>query len=280
MNRSCLMLALNSTVSITPTEATKMKTTWARLTLVFVSTVFVILVFTGMSSAELDPATIAGLWLFDEGNGDVAHDSSDNGNDGEFVGDLGWVDGMFGTALEFNGVDHRINCGNDPSLDVTEAFTLMAWGKYTTSAPLDYMNHTGCGGYFLATWENKINFPLQCDAAASIGDPVNDGEWHHVAGVYAEGEGVKLYYDGELHMEVPGYVPNVPIQNTGNLIIGAYGTESDEFFDGAMDEVAVFNVALEADVIKDIATNGFATVLAVSPEEKLTVTWGKIKTED
>ena len=62
-----------------------MKATLARLTLVW-CIIFVSLIFTGLSSA-LDPETIAGVWLFDEGSGDVAIDSSPNGNDGEFVGD-------------------------------------------------------------------------------------------------------------------------------------------------------------------------------------------------
>ena len=255
-----------------------METRLARAALVYVSAIFVGLMFTGVSSAKIDPATIAGIWLFDEGSGDVAHNLSENGDDGKILGEPEWVDGVFGKALEFSGSD-SINCGNDPSLDLTEEFTLMAWGRYTTEDSIDYMNHTGCNGYFLATWTNKVNFPQQCDAASAIGEPVNDGEWHHVAGVYAEGEGVKLYYDGELHVEVPGYVPASPFSNTGNLFIGCYGNQEGEFFDGTMDEVAVFNVALEADVIEEIATKGFAGAFAVSPKEKLTITWGEIKLE-
>ena len=261
-------------------KTTLARATLAKATLVVLSIILVSLIFTSPGSAKIDPDTIAGVWLFDEGSGDVAHDSSQNGNDGGILGEPQWIDGVFGKALEFDGSGDDINCGNDPSLDLTEAFTLMAWGRYTTTASIDYMNHTGCNGYFLATWTNKVNFPQQCDAASAIGEPVNDGEWHHVAGVYAEGEGVKLYYDGELHVEVPGYVPASPFTNPGNLHIGAAGDRGDELFVGAMDEVAVFNVALDADVIKEIATRGFAGAFAVSPKEKLTITWGRIKAEN
>ncbi len=36
------------------------------------------------SYAETDPAAVVGLWLFDEGKGDIAKDSSGNGHDGKF----------------------------------------------------------------------------------------------------------------------------------------------------------------------------------------------------
>ena len=251
-----------------------METRLARAALVYVSAIFVGLMFTGVSSA-LDPETIAGAWLLDEGKGKVAKDFSKNGNDGEILGNPKWVEGVFGKALEFDGADDHINCGNGKSLDLTESFTLMAWGKYTTSASIDFMNHTGCWGYFLATWENKINFPQQCDAASSIGKNLNDGKWHHVAGTY-DGEKVILYYDGELHIE-KNYTPAQAFTNPGNLHIGCAGDRLDELFVGTIDEVAVFNVALPADDIKKIATKGLAGALAVSPKEKLTAIWGKIK---
>jgi len=40
------------------------------------------LLFVGSSYAKIDTKTIVGLWLFNEGKGDTAKDSSGNGNDG------------------------------------------------------------------------------------------------------------------------------------------------------------------------------------------------------
>ena len=50
----------------------------------------------------IDQNTIVGLWMFDEVNGDITQDSSENGNDGNVVSS-NWVDGQFGEALEFTG---------------------------------------------------------------------------------------------------------------------------------------------------------------------------------
>jgi hypothetical protein len=41
--------------------------------------------FVGISSAKIDLETCVGMWLFDEGSGDVAKDSSGKGNDGDIV---------------------------------------------------------------------------------------------------------------------------------------------------------------------------------------------------
>ena len=43
------------------------------------------LVFAGRASAEIDPDTLVGAWLFDEGAGDTAADASTNGNDGALL---------------------------------------------------------------------------------------------------------------------------------------------------------------------------------------------------
>ena len=48
------------------------------------------------SDAKIDPKSAAGVWLFDEGSGKVAFDSSDNGYDGKLMGNPKWVDGKFG----------------------------------------------------------------------------------------------------------------------------------------------------------------------------------------
>ena len=55
-----------------------------------------------ISTAEIDFESAVGIWLFDEGKGGVAGDSSGEGNDGEVV-KAPWVDGKFGKALDFDG---------------------------------------------------------------------------------------------------------------------------------------------------------------------------------
>ena len=61
------------------------------------------LIVTGVSNAKIDPKTCVGAWLFDEGKGDVAKDSSANGNNGTIVKSPKSVQGQFGTLWSLMG---------------------------------------------------------------------------------------------------------------------------------------------------------------------------------
>jgi hypothetical protein len=81
-----------------------------RFTVVCISFIVVSLMFVGIGNAKIDPKNIVGMWLFDEGKGDIAKDSSENGNDGELMNDPKWVDGKKkpSKALEFDGKDDYV----------------------------------------------------------------------------------------------------------------------------------------------------------------------------
>ena len=74
-------------------------------------------------SAAVDKHTV-GMWFFDEGKGKVAEDSSGNKHHGNFVGEVKWVKGKFGQALEFN--NGAVEIPDAESLQLQE-FTLEAW---------------------------------------------------------------------------------------------------------------------------------------------------------
>jgi len=80
--------------------------------------------------AEGDDDGLVAEWHFDEGSGSVLEDSSGNGNDGVIYGAT-WVEGKYGKALSFDGVDDYVDFGNDASLNV-ECITLEAWVNLQT----------------------------------------------------------------------------------------------------------------------------------------------------
>ena len=63
-------------------------------------------------TAQIDLSDALGIYLFDEGEGKVAGDSSGNGSDGELMNDPQWVDGKFGTALQFDGTASVVELNN------------------------------------------------------------------------------------------------------------------------------------------------------------------------
>jgi hypothetical protein len=56
-----------------------------------------------------DETGLVGSWHFNEGSGTVAYDSSGNNNNGNLVNGPTWVDGKFGKALSFDGVDDYVD---------------------------------------------------------------------------------------------------------------------------------------------------------------------------
>jgi hypothetical protein len=97
-----------------------------RLTIICISFIIVSLMFAGISNAAIDQKSIMGMWLFDEGKGDAAKDSSGNGNDGVLTNGPEWEDGKFSKALSFDGVGTFVNCGNGESIQLSDKITI--WG--------------------------------------------------------------------------------------------------------------------------------------------------------
>ncbi len=78
------------------------------------------------SDAKIDPKTVVGIWLFDEGTGKIAKDLSENGNDGELKEGTKWEDGQFGQAVIFDGKDDYVEILPSPLFN-PEVFTVTFW---------------------------------------------------------------------------------------------------------------------------------------------------------
>lgn len=257
----------------------------ARLSLLCVSLIVLCLVLTGQSSAEIDQESIVGVWLFDEGEGKVAKDSSKNGNDGELEGKPRWVDGKFGKALDFpKGSNNLVSIPDDDSLDL-EDWTVAAWvklentGSWAAIVIKEEIPNVRNYGLWLQEAAQVLGAHVRADANDyqwSYGvTPISDSEWHHVAGTY-DGNSIRAYVDGVLE-NIVSYPNKTPI-NTGPLRIGA---PSNDMWDvqGIIDEVGIFNVALDLDDIKTIMNEGLGPLAAVEPSGKFATTWAKIRAQ-
>jgi len=94
--------------------------------LICISFIIVISMFAGQGYAKINPDTILGAWLLDEGQGSIAADASDLVNDGTLMGGPAWIDGVSGKALEFNGTSTYVDCGNAEALNVN-VFSVSFW---------------------------------------------------------------------------------------------------------------------------------------------------------
>ncbi len=248
---------------------------------------------------EFDLATAVGIWLFDEGDGDVANDTSGNGNDGDLMVGPEWVDGRFGKAIQFNGNNQFVWVRNPVNLPVAaEPRTLMCFFKWPEvlwpDNPRDLA--LGFGGIALmgygpaAVQQFSQRVCLWLDDHRAIGletcyDTVlapweGDSEWHHLAVVYPSGAtkttDFRVYFDGRLQdTDTEG---DSDIETTvGVLTIGCQAGTNTQLFKGMVDDVAVFPHALPDEHIRSIAKHGLVGARAVSPSGKLATSWGILK---
>ena len=260
-----------------------MKVIVARLTLMCICLIVITLMSGGQSSARIDPETIVGIWLLDEGSGNVAKDTSSNGHDGE-IKDAKWVDGKFKKALEFEGNAH-VNAGE--VLLSENKVTVVLWVSIDTSQQWVHLIENGVlentwhGGFRLEVGGEGVTYIAIGDGSAykdNAGNGIPTGwkyeEWHHLGFTY-DGKIARHYHNGD---ETHTFDSNLDItKGVGTLIFGSMqGTQ--RFLDGRIDDVAIFNVVLKKDDIKAIMNKGVLGVTAeVAPTGRLATTWANIK---
>jgi len=94
--------------------------------------------------------------LMCEGAGNVVKDYSGNNNHGSIVGDVGWIDGEFGWALNFKGVPGQyVTVPNTPSHNIMNELTIEYW-YYPLSLPAPTGNHYGISNKEWDVWRSFI----------------------------------------------------------------------------------------------------------------------------
>ena len=163
-------------------------------------------------------------------------------------------------SMTFDGTNY-FNAGNNSSLNWGSGNgTVSCWFKTSYNAPgvqdlvINGSYASGGKGYILyLDSSERVGFYLDDNSSPSgvlSTSSVNDGDWHHVVGVRDSGT-MKLYLDGSEIATGTDNTGNIDISDP--LIIGAgqaFGGSVGNFFNGQIDEVAIFDTALTADQIK------------------------------
>lgn len=225
-------------------------------------------------------ADAIGVWLFDEGDGNIVKDLSGNGHHGEIIGEVAWADGKFETALEFDG--GHVSVPHEDIMNLRQ-WTMTAWIKVPKVVD-PYQIILG-----KERWPNRnytmwirpgvmtFGFTLPNGAQdLQVGSKeVTDGKWHFVAGVYDE-KNLTPYVDGVQFN--PRGAAGKPATSNAPLIIGAQGPDGKNGpLRGIIDEVAVYNTALDEGEIAEVMEGLSKQFQAVDASEKLAVTWGYLK---
>ena len=205
-------------------------------------------------------------YKLDETSGTLVSDSSGNGLDAQTVGGTSWVPGLFGGGLDFDeGLHGHVAAPHDPLHDVAQ-LTIAAWinvdvlqnydgvlTKGTTVSPYSLMLSTpdGAPDPKFKFQINNFNPPNGTGGGiyTSIGNLTTD-QWHHIAVTFDE-QDVRLYLDGALDSvhNASGVILGT---TTEDLILGGDFPGGDEYFDGTLDDVRLYDGPLTADEIAEL----------------------------
>ena len=139
---------------------------------------------------------------FNEGVGNIAKDYSQYGSHVQLT-DVDWGIGKSGGTGKFNGNSSFGDCGNDPSLDITDAITIEAWVKLTaTGVYQEIMIKAGI--YGLEINHNILNF---YDFGLTPFAPTTSfvgyfNKWTHIVSGY-DGSNIFIYINGDNKLTTP-----------------------------------------------------------------------------
>jgi hypothetical protein len=231
-----------------------------------------------------DPACATNLiahWSMDLVSNDVLFDDSGNGHDGSIVGNsvistFGGFDN--GSVLLLDGDGDYVNFGDISEMEFGSSdYTISAWIKPSSSGH-NIVNNGGHGAIitkYNASSSNRQWMLLHRGESTlqAYFNPTGGGAhnyvtsvptispdvWTHVAS-QRDGNDFNLYINGELVSTSPSspVATNIASQKNAPVYVGRVGSSNRYYFNGYIDEVKVYNIAVSGHDICDEAGGTWA----------------------
>jgi hypothetical protein len=195
-------------------------------------------------------------WMFNDGRGTSAADSSGNGHTGTLSSGASWTPGIMQQALALDGQAGFVSV---PHADALNAYPISISGWIRTSSTtgtrgiLNKLVPGVANGYRFFMSDGNLCAEYFRSAAAFVSDGTAcalaaagyaDGQWHHVVFV-VDALGGRIYVDG-VQRASRGWTGTSGAPNSGQPItIGDDGGTSG-FFAGTIDDLRIYGRALSA----------------------------------
>ncbi len=213
---------------------------------------------------------LVGYWAFEDGAGYFASDRSGHGNHGILSSPSIplWqpTGGRVNGALLFDGNGGYVTCGNSQDFDLVKGLTVTAWIRVNAfNKDWQAIVTKGDSAWRLHRYSNTNFIDFACNGLVGGNmewgstvwgsTSVNDGQWHHVAGVYDyPASRVYLYVDGYLDGPNSVRVGSGGIAtNTFDVYIGENAERRGRLWNGLIDDVRIYPVPLTASQILSLA---------------------------
>lgn len=172
--------------------------------------------------------------------------------------------GRYGDGIDLESADSQYLVtpnASCPNLEITGSQTWSCWIKPESKTGADFclMGKSIGGAPYRQIYVNSIGTlyftcsGLTTNESVSIADPLTLGEWHHIVGVYdSSATKLKLFVNGQkTEVTASGSMTS----SSADFWIGRYATGG--YFDGVIDDVAVFNRALSDDEVAELYAQRF-----------------------
>ena len=250
----------------------------------YISLVYTVIFVPNSGHAQIDPDTIVGAWLFDEGKGKVAEDLSGGQHHGKLEKGPKWVKGQSGQALEFDGGNYVELEDSAPDLHFggVEPFTISVWvNPQPGGTIIGKFNGGVIGAYILEVLGgSSVMFHREVapwGLSANKIVPPKD-KFSHITATY-DGLEMKVYVNGELSGQQQRLGQNKDVATP--VLVGArfQASKPSNFYTGIIDDLALFNVALGEAEIQRLIAPGLPSILGliVEPEDRLATAWATLK---
>lgn len=173
-----------------------------------------------------------------------------------------YVEGVKGTALLFKGSNSDVIVPDSSSLDLTGSLSVEAWVRTNQLNPSankvivwkgNTIGSDATSPYSLALHQNNTFFFMIGDNTNAVilhtTNTISANQWYHVVGT-ADGSTMRIYVNG---VEKGSRSQTVtPYNSAHRLIFGGLEGASGNYFNGAVDYVALYNRALSATEVRSI----------------------------
>jgi hypothetical protein len=194
-------------------------------------------------------ATVMALSL-NEGAGPTFTDTSGQVNNGSCSGAAcpTAASGAVGTASLFDGVGDSITVPGSGSLKPPSTFALSVYVK-TASATAQEVVSMGDNYGLRITADGNVRFSyhtgnLNWTVVNTTGVNVLDNTFHHLVGQRTASNTLEIYVDGVQRGFLSGATLPIAYTLGPNLMIGRHSNGGTNFFNGTIDQVAIYNTSL------------------------------------
>ncbi len=244
------------------------------------------------ASSQLPANLQQGLVAYYPFNGN-ANDESGNGHNGVNSGATLAADrnGSINSAYSFNGSSSKIEVPTSTAFDLTN-LTISVWVNSSAGniqqkiVSKSNWNNAASEGFSTDVSTSFIGIELKKNSNCIAGNgwqelisptPANfNGTWHFLTYTY-DGSTIKVYLDGVLQMTEALLGP-IDVCPGGKLKFGAWWAGDARYFNGKMDDIAIYNRALSPSEIQQLYTaqsyawsnNATTPTITVAPTQNTT----------